>query len=134
MPFPSQKKLRSLVPCLLAAGLAFSLSACNKKDAGAADNEILVGHYGSLTGATATFGQSAQKGIEMAVEAINTSGGVLGKKLKVLVEDDQGNPIEAQTAVTKLINKDRVVAVLGEIASSNSLAAAPVAQQNRIPM
>jgi branched-chain amino acid transport system substrate-binding protein len=134
MFFPNMKTLRTGILPILSLGLALGLTACNKKSAGTEDNEILIGHYGSLTGATATFGQSAQKGIEMAVEAINVSGGVLGKKLKVIVEDDQGNPIEAQTAVTKLINKDRVVAVLGEIASSNSLAAAPVAQQNRIPM
>lgn len=110
---------------------ALALAACDKKDAG---NEIVIGEYGSLTGATATFGQSSKKGIEMAVDAINQSGGVLGKKLKVLIEDDQGKPEEAQTVVTKLINKDRVVALLGEIASSNSLAAAPVAQAARIPM
>jgi branched-chain amino acid transport system substrate-binding protein len=135
MFFSAQKKPRILAPCLaIAAVLALGLSACNKKEAGSPDNEILIGHYGSLTGNTATFGQSAQKGITMAVDAINQSGGVLGKKLKVLVEDDQGKPEEAQTVATKLINKDRVVALLGEIASSNSLAAAPVAQSNRIPM
>jgi branched-chain amino acid transport system substrate-binding protein len=50
------------------------------------------------------------------------------------VEDDQGRPEEAQTVVTKLITKDQVIAVLGEVASSRSLAAAPVAQQNGIPM
>jgi branched-chain amino acid transport system substrate-binding protein len=140
MPFSDLKKfptraaaVRAIALTGLAAALSLGLAACNKKDA-AADNEIVIGHYGSLTGATATFGQSAQKGIEMAVEAINQSGGVLGKKLKVLVEDDQGKPEEAQTVVTKLINKDRVVALLGEIASSNSLAAAPVAQSSRIPM
>ena len=125
--------LRNAAFVAAAAALAVGFSGCNKKDAAASD-EILIGHYGSLTGATATFGQSAQKGIEMAVDAINVSGGVLGKKLKVIVEDDQGKPEEAQTVVTKLINKDRVVALLGEIASSNSLAAAPVAQSSRIPM
>jgi branched-chain amino acid transport system substrate-binding protein len=134
MFYPNMKPLRTGIIPLMALGMILGLSACNKKSGGAGDNEILIGHYGSLTGATATFGQSSQKGIEMAIEAINASGGVLGKQLRVIVEDDQGNPIEAQTAVTKLINKDRVVAVLGEIASSNSLAAAPVAQQNRIPM
>jgi branched-chain amino acid transport system substrate-binding protein len=116
---------------LLAAVVAGALLGCNKKENA---DEILIGEYGSLTGATATFGLSTQKGVEMAVDAINASGGVLGKKLRVLVEDDQGKPEEAQTVVTKLINKDRVVAVLGEIASSNSLAGAPVCQSNRIPM
>ncbi|HKP94722.1 MAG TPA: ABC transporter substrate-binding protein [Fibrobacteria bacterium] len=134
MSFSNRKTLRSTALLAAAVGLAAGLSACNKKAAGSGDNEILIGHYGSLTGSTATFGQSAQKGIDMAVEAINASGGVLGKKIKVLTEDDQGKPEEAQTVVTKLINKDRVVALLGEIVSSNSLAAAPVAQANRIPM
>jgi branched-chain amino acid transport system substrate-binding protein len=134
MFFPNMKPLRSGIIPLLAMGMILGLSACNKKTADAGDNEILVGHYGSLTGGKATFGLSTQKGIDLAVEAINASGGVLGRKIRVITEDDQGNPIEAMTAVTKLINKDRVVAVLGEIASSNSIAAAPVAQQNRIPM
>src|SRR6187549_2220978 len=105
----NMKSLRSgILPLLAAAlaGLALGLSGCNKKAAGAEDNEILVGHYGSLTGGKATFGLSAQKGIDLAVEAINASGGVLGKKIRVITEDDQGNPIEAMTAVTKLINKD----------------------------
>lgn len=96
--------------------------------------EIVVGEFGSLTGTTATFGQSTHHGVEMAFDEANKAGGVLGKKLRVIVEDDQGKPEEAQTVVTKLVNKDRVVAVLGEVASSRSLAAAPVCQSNRIPM
>jgi len=59
---------------------------------------------------------------------------VLGKRVRIVIEDDQGRPEEAQTVVTKLITRDRVIAVLGEVASSRSLAAAPVAQQNQIPM
>jgi branched-chain amino acid transport system substrate-binding protein len=70
----------------------------------------------------------------MAVDEVNRAGGLLGKPVRVIVEDDQGRPEEAQTVVTKLITRDRVVALLGEVASSRSLAAAPVAQQNQIPM
>jgi branched-chain amino acid transport system substrate-binding protein len=117
--------------CVLAACTA-GFTGCNKKTDGPA--EILIGEYGSLTGATATFGQSTHKGIGMAVEEINATGGILGRKVKVITEDDQGKPEEAQTVVTKLISKDRVSALLGEVASSNSLAAAPVCQQSRIPM
>jgi branched-chain amino acid transport system substrate-binding protein len=58
----------------------------------------------------------------MAVEEINKAGGLLGKQVRVIVEDDQGKAEEAQTVVTKLISKDKVIAVLGEVASSNSLA------------
>ena len=97
-------------------------------------NEIVIGEYGSLTDTTATFGISTKNGIDMAIDAVNQAGGLLGKQVRVIVEDDQGRPEEAQTVVTKLITRDRVVAILGEVASSRTLAAAPVAQQNGIPM
>jgi branched-chain amino acid transport system substrate-binding protein len=132
LPRPFRRPLRGALAAIPILAAALALTACDKK--AAESDEIVIGHFGSLTGATATFGQSAQKGIEMAVDAVNRSGGVLGKKLKLLAEDDQGKPEEAMTVVTKLISKDRVVALLGEIASSNSLAAAPMAQQSRIPM
>ena len=109
-----------------------ALTSCSG-DQGTAD-EILIGEYGSLTGATATFGISTMNGIEMALDEVNESGGLLGKTVRVIVEDDQGRPEEAQTVVTKLITRNRVVAVLGEVASSRTLAAAPVAQQYGIPM
>jgi branched-chain amino acid transport system substrate-binding protein len=101
---------------------------------GDTSSEILIGEYGSLTGGQATFGISTRNGIDIAVDEINKAGGLLGKTVRVIVEDDQGLAAEAQTVVTKLITKDKVVALLGEVASSNSIAAAPVAQQNGIPM
>jgi branched-chain amino acid transport system substrate-binding protein len=112
----------------LAALLTLS---CGKRGSG---DEIVVGEYGSLTGTTATFGQSTDNGIKMAFDEINAGGGVLGKKLRVIVEDDRSQPEEAATAVTKLINQNHVVAVLGEVSSSRSLAAAPICQSNKIPM
>jgi branched-chain amino acid transport system substrate-binding protein len=118
-----------LALCLLGTG---ALVSCSQGAGG--ENEIVIGEFGSLTGTTATFGISSKNGIDMAIDSINKAGGVLGKQVRVIVEDDQGRPEEAQTVVTKLINSDRVVAVLGEVASSRSLAAAPVAQQNQIPM
>ena len=96
--------------------------------------EILIGELGSLTGTTATFGQSTHHGLELAVEETNNAGGVLGKKITLLVEDDQSKPEEAATAVTKLITRDNVKAIIGEVASSRSLAAAPICQQFQIPM
>ena len=101
---------------------------------GPAPTEILIGEFGSLTGTTATFGISTKNGIDMAIDEVNKAGGLLGKNVRVIVEDDQGKPEEAQTVVTKLITKDQVIAILGEVASSRTMAAAPVAQQNGIPM
>jgi len=129
------KPIRSLATVFV-LGLATTVAAllftaCGKK---ADSNEILIGEFGALTGPIATFGQNTHKGVMMAVDEINAAGGVLGKQIRLLVEDDQGKPEEALTAVTKLISKDRVVALIGEFASSNSLAAAPFAQQSRIPM
>jgi branched-chain amino acid transport system substrate-binding protein len=101
---------------------------------GSTGDTIKVGVYGDLTGQTSSFGQSTKNGIELAVEEINNAGGVNGKKIQLIVEDDQGRPEQAKTVVSKLINQDKVQAVLGEVASTNSLAAAPVAQEAKIPM
>lgn len=98
------------------------------------NREILVGEYGSMTGAEATFGQSTHNGVLLALDEANAAGGVHGRKIRVVSEDDQSKPEEAANAVTKLIAQDGVIAVVGEVASSNSLAAAPVCQSNGIPM
>ncbi len=104
-------------------------SGCTKSQ-----NEILVGEYGSLTGSTATFGLSTNKGIKMAFDEVNEKGGVKAKKIKLITLDDQGKPDEAAAAVTRLITQSKVVAVIGEVASSLTEAAAPFAQQYKIPL
>jgi branched-chain amino acid transport system substrate-binding protein len=113
--------------------------ACERKPGtgggAATTGDIVVGMYGSLTGDGASFGQSSREGTELAVDEINSAGGLLGgRKIKLLVEDDQSKPEEASNAVTKLVTQDKVVAVLGEVASRRSLAAAPVCQKYMVPM
>jgi len=110
--------------------LAVTVSCGPKPD----PNVIKIGEYGSLTGGQATFGISTHEGIELAVDEINAAGGVGGKTLKLITLDDQGKPEEAALAVTKLITQDKVQVVLGEVASSLSLAAAPICQKRKIPM
>lgn len=110
---------------------AFLISSCNKSGS---SNEILIGEYASLTGSEATFGQSSHNGLVLAVEEINKNGGVLGKQIKLITEDNQGKPSETQTVVQKLINRDKVVAIIGEVASSRSKAGAPICQAAKIPM
>lgn len=127
----------------LAFSIIFSIllsSACVDKSAtgnvatGDGTGDIKVGVYGDLTGQTSSFGQSTINGIRLAVDEINAAGGVGGRKITLISEDDQGRPEQATTVVQKLINQDKVSAILGEVASTNSLAAAPVAQGARIPM
>lgn len=102
--------------------------------AGAHAQDIVIGHFASMTGGTATFGTSTDEGIRLALDDINSKGGVLGKQVKVVTEDDQSKTEEARTVVLKLINGHKVVAIIGEVASSRSIAAAPAAQQAKIPM
>lgn len=121
---------------LLLLGIAAVLAGAGCKKAGSAanSNEIPIGEYASLTGGTASFGQSSHNGTIMAIEEINAAGGVLGKQLRLFTEDDQSKAGEAATVVRKLISRNDVVAVLGEVASSRSLEAAPICQSNKIPM
>ncbi|MBM4377949.1 MAG: ABC transporter substrate-binding protein [Deltaproteobacteria bacterium] len=142
--------MRSLLPALLAA--ASLLAGCEKKQPAQApaapatpelkapaapppaSDVILLGEVGSLTGAEATFGQSTHEGIQLALEQANAAGGVNGKKLEVRVYDDQGKPEEAANAAVRLINQDKVKLILGEVASTNSLAMADKAQAAKVPM
>jgi branched-chain amino acid transport system substrate-binding protein len=116
---------------LLAVALAaLALAACTKSNT----NEILVGEFASLTGKEATFGISSHEGTLLAVEQINAAGGVLGKQIKLRTEDNQTKAGESANAVNKLIAKDGAVAILGEVASSRSLEAAPICQGKKVPM
>jgi len=99
-----------------------------------AQETIKIGEFASLTGGSASFGQSSHKGTRLAIDELNAAGGVLGRKLELITEDDQSLAGQPATIVQKLIAQDKVVAVLGEVASSKSLEAAPICQQNRIPM
>lgn len=106
------------------------LAACSKTN----PNEIVIGEFSSLTGGTASFGIASHEGFAMAVDEQNAKGGLLGKKIKLATEDDQGKSEEARSAVLKLIRRQKAAAILGEFASSRSIAAAPEAQRAKIPM
>ncbi len=99
-----------------------------------AQEAIPIGEYASLTGGNASFGQSSHNGTALAIDEINASGGLLGKPVKLITEDDQSQAGQPATIVRKLISQDKVVAILGEVASSKSLEAAPICQENKIPM
>lgn len=117
-------------------------TGCEKKEGGATgggtgstdSSSFKVGHYASLTGSEATFGVSTDNGIKLAVEEQNAAGGVKGKKVELITYDNQGKTQESTTAVTRLIQQDKVLAVLGEVASGRSLAGGPVCQRLGVPM
>jgi branched-chain amino acid transport system substrate-binding protein len=106
----------------------------SSKGSNSSSGEIVLGHYASMTGGEATFGHSTDNGIRLAIDEINAAGGVNGKQVRVITYDDKGEKAEAGTAVTRLVTKDNVVAVLGEVASGLSLVAAPICQEYGVPM
>jgi len=123
---------------LIASLLSLVLTACNKPGdgggSGGAGGEIRIGEFASLTGKEAAFGNSSHKGTLLAIEDVNAAGGVLGKKLKLITEDNRTTQGESATVVRKLISRDKVIAILGEVASGRSLEGASVCQPNKIPM
>lgn len=116
--------------------------ACDKgKDKGGgggggkpATGAIVIGHFASMTGPQATFGISTDQAIRLAIKERNAKGGVKGRQVELVTIDDAGKQSEAATAVTRLINDHHAVAVLGEVASSLSLAGGPIAQKAKVPM
>ncbi len=97
-------------------------------------DKIKIGVVAPLTGDVATFGQSTKNAIELARDQLNAKGGLLGKQVELVFEDDKNDPNETAAAVKKLISQDKVVAIVGSVASKCTLAGAPIAQENKIPM
>jgi branched-chain amino acid transport system substrate-binding protein len=95
---------------------------------------IKIGYYGDLTGPTFNFGESARNGVLMAAQEINDAGGINGRRVDIVVEDDQGSAEMAASRATKLIDIEKVVAVIAGGTSGNSRAAAPKAQVTKIPL
>ena len=116
------------------AGAPSQPQAAQGGAAGPTGDTILLGHVGSLTGPSATFGLSSDKGILLAIDEVNARGGVAGKKLALKTYDNQGRPEEAATAAKRLIVQDRIAVLLGEVASTRSLAMAPIADEHEVPM
>jgi len=94
--------------------------------------EIKIGVLTTLTGASARYGQSALNGIQMAVEEINTKGGIKGKQIKLIIEDDGSESSRAVSAFRKLANIDKVPVIIGPISSSAAMACSPVANKLKV--
>ena len=116
--------------------MALAYSCTRPTDENGTQNRttIKIGYFGDLTGPTFNFGKSAYNGVLMAATDINQNGGINGRQIDIVFEDDKGSPEEAARLTAKLIDQDKVVALIGEVASGNTLAAAPKAQAAKVPM
>lgn len=123
------KKAKILIGALLTVLTCLSLGASPSM---AADT-VKVGIVLPLTGPQAKFGEIEKMSFEMAVDEINAAGGMRGKTLELIIEDDTGRPEVGRSVVEKLITKDKVVMVGGGYSSSVTYAVAGVCQQNKMP-
>jgi branched-chain amino acid transport system substrate-binding protein len=120
--------MRTIVACSALALLMASASGA------LAGEPIAIGHVSPLTGSVALLGNESLKGATLAVEQINAAGGLLGRPLKIFPADNKCNPAEAVSATRNVITRDKVVAAVGQVCSSATLAAMPVVEQEKIPL
>ena len=125
----SRPFIQLIASVLVTTTALLTSSGCNRQP-----DTIKLGDFASMTGTEAVFGQNVNKGTRLAIEESNAAGGVLGRTLELITEDDQSKPGESATVVKKLISRDKVVVILGEITSGRTLEAAPIAQAAKIPL
>jgi branched-chain amino acid transport system substrate-binding protein len=127
------KKL-TLLTCFLLLLFALSCSSGSSNLQTTDHSTITIGYFGDLSGPTFNFGQSAINGMLLAVDQINLAGGINGRRVDVVIDDDKGSPEEAARLAGKLIDQNKVVAIIAGGTSGNSRAAAPKAQADKIPL
>src|SRR5919205_1987048 len=119
------------IPKLLVL-LCLIVSACSMPES--QSNNIKIGAFLSLTGATSAYGTSASNAIKLAADETNGSGGIDGKQVQIDIEDDESNIQKVPDTVNHLIKEHKVHALIAEPVSTRALVAAPLAQQNQIVM
>jgi branched-chain amino acid transport system substrate-binding protein len=136
----------ALGPALLLCVLLAAAGCERRRDSGqasasapasvsaSATGPLLIGTVGALTGPEAHFGLETRNGVQLAIEETNAAGGVQGRMLAQRAYDSQSRPEEAANAMTRLVTQDGVLFVVGENASSNTLAMAPAAAQSQVPL
>jgi len=138
-PTPHSKtlKLRSVFLCIVLVILALAFSCSRQPENGEQPvnrSTIKIGYFGDLSGPNYNFSQSAMNGVLMAAAKMNQFGGIKGRQIDVVIEDDRGSPEESARLTAKLIDQDKVVAIVAGGVSGNSLAAAPKAQSSHVPL
>jgi branched-chain amino acid transport system substrate-binding protein len=129
-----QTKIVLVIVLILAAfGIAwYSFSQKQGKQAQQTSEPIKIGQITSLTGDFAAYGVIEKDGADLAVDDINARGGINGRQLVIVREDDRADPAQSVTAINKLIGVDKVSAVVGTLSSGGTLAAAPVAEKSKV--
>lgn len=127
--------IKKLLSVILASTMAVSvLTGCGASGNNSDDSVIKIGGIGPLSGSASTYGVSVKEGATLLESEINDAGGINGKKIKFIFEDDQADPNAAMQAFNKLVDDEKVCAILGGVTSGATLAIAPNATSKGIPM
>src|SRR5262249_45243882 len=126
--------MKSLSSIAAAVGmwLALCLSGAQAED-GVTNDTILLGSYGPITGPAAFIGLGGRDGASIAIEQINAAGGIHGRKLSMIFEDDAFSPAKALTAVKKLVEQDKVFMIFGLSGSNPTIGTLDYIRDNKIP-
>ncbi len=114
------------------AGLALALSLLVSASVQAGD--IVIGGLFSITGPQSYLGEPERNTLEMVVDEINAKGGINGQKVKAVIYDDEGDANKARLNASKLIDKDKVIAIIGPSLTPTSMAIIPITQPAKIPL
>lgn len=139
--------MKKVLSFVVAATLALSVAGCGGAKGGsgqpaagsgsaqpaAKQEPVKIGYFGPLTGPSAQPGQALRNGTQIAIDEINAAGGISGRPLELVEYDDKSSPEQAVKGATKLIEQDKVSAMVASIHSGNILAAAPVIEENKVP-
>lgn len=126
-----KRLLAALMVCVLAA---LPLAGCQSGGEGSMGDEIVIGGLAPLTGSVSVYGIATNNGVQMAFDEINAAGGVLGKQIKYVYEDEKGDATEATNAYRKLVDRDKVVAIIGDVTSKPAAAVAQASVADNIPI
>ena len=126
------KLLALLMSFVLLLGLVAGCGGGSETTGGSDEDVIKVGFLGALTGDVACYGIPGLNGLELAVEEINAKGGILGKKVVIVEEDNAGDKTEAAAITRKFISKDKVNAIIGDPCTGITIVAAKIAQENQM--
>ncbi len=114
--------------------ILFFVGCSSSRSPLSSDNSILIGLVVPLSGSEAAAGESIRKGVELKVRALNAKGGVVGKKIELIVADDRGKAEDSALAATQLITQKKVEAIIGTLTSTGTLAMAPIAEKYNVPL
>lgn len=129
-----KKKFIAMSLAILLLGGALVSCGGNQNTSGENSDVIKIGAIGPLSGKASTYGQSVKNGADLYIEELNKAGGIDGKKIELIFEDDQADQAAAMNALNKLVDNDKVSAVIGAVTSAPTLAIAPKATSMKIPL